>query len=95
MADQPLCPPCLSLIGKQLVPLLIIPYLPSSDQGQSLFTSCRAAAEKEEINAEDITEERFTSRSLCSVCTFQEEGDDTQWGKATVPLGASRTVWVG
>lgn len=25
--------------------------------------------------------------SLCSVCTFQEEGDDTQWGKMTVSTG--------
>ena len=27
--------------------------------------------------------------SLCSLCTFQEEGDDTQWGRRLFPLGAS------
>lgn len=44
MADQLLCTPDLNaVIGKQLVPPLIILYLLRNDQGWSLFGGCLAA----------------------------------------------------
>ena len=48
MADRPLRTPDLNaVIGKQLVPPLIILHLLSDDQGRSLFAGCLAG----EINA--------------------------------------------